>query len=115
MHEMLAGSRLVEADGERSENGFPVMSVILARQGFVHMLETSASGGNMARHECVVGTIVGKSFKRGQAMFGRHVPDVFHPGADIDRLQARDAFLDLGNAFADPGADDGKRIGSRHR
>ena len=47
-------------------------------------------------------------------MFGRHAADRFHPGANVDRLQPRDALLDLGDALADPGADDIERIEGGH-
>ena len=63
----------------------------------------------------MMGAIVGQTFEGGQAMIGGHRPNRFHLGANIDRLQARNALLDLGDALADTGADDVERIDAGHQ
>ena len=90
------------------------MRGVIAVQRLVHMVEAGPRRLAIARHQCVMGAIVGQSFESGHPMFGGHDADRFHLRADIDRLEARDALLDLGDAFADAIADDVERIGGCH-
>ena len=62
----------------------------------------------------MVRAIVGKTFERGHAMFGRQGADRFHLGANVHRLEPRHALFDLGDAIADAGADDVERIDGGH-
>ena len=87
---------------------------VLAHQRLVHMLEAGAGRGDMAGHQRMMGAIVGQAFERGQAMLGGHGADRFHLRANVDRLQPRDALLDLGDALADAVADDVERIEGGH-
>jgi hypothetical protein len=48
-------------------------------------------------------------------MLGGKRTDRFHLGANVDWLEPRDALLDLGNALAEPQADDVERIEGVHQ
>ncbi len=78
------------------------------------MLEAGAGRRDMAGHQRMVSAIVGQAFERGHAMLGGHHPDRFHLGANVDRLQPRYPFLDLGNPVADAVADNVERIERGH-